>query len=586
MSGSSNLVKPRRQIGAAVRVEHEVAVADAAAGGEHIARLPADVIDRRAVFTAARRNVQCVRPEPLIHVDHDVEALGPRKIAFVFGIRLLEGHQQRAVLQPHVARDRRPARLFYPGPAPRREIVRSPPIEHLDQIRPGRVGVGVGPEVFTQPVAQAIGRDDHLELAHDDRRLLVDDRAVQAARLVEVVEPLADRVRALGAVDVVGGRVVRVEEPELVIDLREARVHDLRRHEVGEHLLHPDIVEPRHRHQVAEPHVRGLVRDQAGAAELLVLRRRGIEEQGRRVVEDGAGMLHAAELEGRHQQEVELLERIRDRGVLLEPGQRRGVQIEDRVAVASHLLRVRFAMEHPQLASTAFGGFHREPPRGEREQVGRDRTGFGKGPTDARSLRGPLLLGAVRDRLPAGRRIQRQLIARLQVRLVEAGERQTCARRHEQRVHELGIAIEREVARVERQRELVGAAPQRRGGKHDVLVTDRRRYGCALRAHVPDAGGRSGEVERQGPRRVRQLESQRDRAAHRRRDRVGNGDVQLVPEIADAAGAVLRQRQRDSCGRHVRRGVSIGHRLRLRAPTQRAGQHDACKQHQPCHGRR
>ena len=59
------------------------------------------------------------------------------------------------------------------------------------------------------------------ELAHDDRRLLVDDRAVERAGLAEVVEPLADRVRARRAVDLVGRRVVREQEAQIVIDLRE-----------------------------------------------------------------------------------------------------------------------------------------------------------------------------------------------------------------------------------------------------------------------------------------------------------------------------------------------------------------------------
>ena len=46
-----------------------------------------------------------------------------------------------------------------------------------------------------------------------------------------------------------------------MVHLGERRVDDLRRHEVGEDLFHPHVVEPLHRHQIAEPHVRGLVRD-------------------------------------------------------------------------------------------------------------------------------------------------------------------------------------------------------------------------------------------------------------------------------------------------------------------------------------
>ena len=89
-------------------------------------------------------------------------------------------------------------------------------------------------------------------------------------------------------------------------------------------------------------------------------------------------MLHAAELERRHEQEVELAERIGDAGVALEPLERGGVQIEDRVAVARDLRRVGFAVEHPERPAVALGGLDLEAAGGEREQVGRQRLGFGE----------------------------------------------------------------------------------------------------------------------------------------------------------------------------------------------------------------
>ena len=163
-----------------------------------------------------------------------------------------------------------------------------------------------------RPSRKFVGADQQLELPHDDRRLLINDRAVERSGFVQVGELLPNRIGAVGAVHVVGGRVVLKQEPQLVVHVRERRIHDLRRHEVGEDLLHPHVVEPLHRHQIAEPHVRGLVRNQAGAAEQLVLRRRLVEQQAAGVVEDRAGMLHAAELERRNQHEVELAERIGD----------------------------------------------------------------------------------------------------------------------------------------------------------------------------------------------------------------------------------------------------------------------------------
>ena len=180
------------------------------------------------------------------------------------------------------------------------------------------------------------------------------------------------------AIDFVGGRVVRQQEPQVVVHLRERRVHDLRGHEVGEHFLHPHVVEPAHGDQVAEPHVRGLVRDHRGAAEHLVLRRRLVEQQSRRVVEDLAGVLHAAELERGDRDEVELAERVGDGGVALEKLERARVQVENRVAVARHLGGVGLAMEHPEGAAVALGGLDLEIAGDERDQVGGQRLGFGE----------------------------------------------------------------------------------------------------------------------------------------------------------------------------------------------------------------
>ena len=96
-------------------------------------------------------------------------------------------------------------------------------------------------------------------------------------------------------------------------------------------------------------------------------------------------MLHAAELERRNGDEVELAERIRDRGVVLEPGERRGVQVEDGVAVARDLGRVGLAVEHPELAAVPLRRLDRKPAGHEREQIGRNRLGLGE--PHARPLR-------------------------------------------------------------------------------------------------------------------------------------------------------------------------------------------------------
>ena len=87
-------------------------------------------------------------------------------------------------------------------------------------------------------------------------------------------------------------------------------------------------------------------------------------------------MFHPAELERRHQQEVELAERIGNAGVLLEPRERRGVQIEDRVAVARDLLGVGLAVEHAERAAVALGGLDLELAGREGEEIRRERLRF------------------------------------------------------------------------------------------------------------------------------------------------------------------------------------------------------------------
>ena len=68
---------------------------------------------------------------------------------------------------------------------------------------------------------------------------------------------------------------------------------------------------------------------------------------------------------------------IGDAGVALEPGERRGVQVEHRVAIPGDLLRVGLAMEHAEDAAVPLGGLDLELPGGEREEVGRDRLRLG-----------------------------------------------------------------------------------------------------------------------------------------------------------------------------------------------------------------
>ncbi len=98
-------------------------------------------------------------------------------------------------------------------------------------------------------------------------------------------------------------------------------------------------------------------------------------------------MLHAAELERRDRDEVELAERVRNRGVALEKLERARVQIEDRLAIARHLGGVGFAMEHPERAAVALGGLDLEVAGDERHEIGRQRLRFRERHRDAIAAR-------------------------------------------------------------------------------------------------------------------------------------------------------------------------------------------------------
>src|SRR5690606_11410700 len=110
----------------------------------------------------------------------------------------LRVHRARAAAGPETGRNRWTSGLVDPGRAPGRKILGRPLVEERDEVRPGRIAEGVRLQVLAHAVAERVLAEQHLEVPHDDRRLLVDDRAVKAAGLVQVVERLSDGVGARG----------------------------------------------------------------------------------------------------------------------------------------------------------------------------------------------------------------------------------------------------------------------------------------------------------------------------------------------------------------------------------------------------
>ena len=93
-----------------------------------------------------------------------------------------------------------------------------------------------------------------------------------------VRELLVNRVRAGGAVHCVGGRVMRKQETQLVVNPWKGRIDDLRRHEIRENLFHPDVVEPLHRDEIAKPHMRCFMRNRCRTVQHLVFSRRFVQQ--------------------------------------------------------------------------------------------------------------------------------------------------------------------------------------------------------------------------------------------------------------------------------------------------------------------
>ena len=197
---------------------------------------------------------------------------------------------------------------------------------------------------------------------------------------------------------------------------------------------------------------------------------------------------------------------------------------------------------------SACGSLDREAAGRKREEIGRERFGFSKREVDLPVFLAPRRLGAVGDRLPAGRHLQPQRPARLQVGLIENRERQVSARRHEQRVEELRVAIERLVAGDEVDEDFVTAFQQGLRWQDDVIGNDRVRNRLG---RGPDAAHafRRREVERERPPGILQRERDRDASGNGCAGFGGDREMQVVAQVADTPRALFGEGQWDSRSR-------------------------------------
>ena len=84
---------------------------------------------------------------------------------------------------------------------------------------------------------------------------MVNDVAIEEARLVQIVQRLLDRVGATGAVSAHRQRVMSLDKRQVMVHVRELLTGDFVSHEVGIYLLGPHVIKPSHGHQVTKPHV-------------------------------------------------------------------------------------------------------------------------------------------------------------------------------------------------------------------------------------------------------------------------------------------------------------------------------------------
>ena len=346
-----------------------------------------------------------------------------------------------------VGGEARHAGFFHPVAAPRVDVETGLRTEGGNQVVPGGIAVGVSPKIGLQALSE--GFRTHLpgEHVHHDGRLVVDDVAVDEPGVLQIVERTPDRIGTDRAVLRISRRIVRLQVVQPVVDGREGRPDYLRSEPVGEYLLGPYVVEPFHRHIVAEPHMGGLVGDELCPVEQFVHGGRRTKENAPVVVERGSGMLHAAVLEIGQHDEIVFCKRIGDAGVFLH--KREGVedQPED-VGLLGQSGGIGLPVIHRDGPAAAFCEGALELSGHEREEIGAERLGL-------READGLAVVGFRRLLLDIGighgrpivRNGQRQRVPGLEVRLVEAGKERARAVGNQQRVEEIVSPVERPVSR-------------------------------------------------------------------------------------------------------------------------------------------
>ena len=307
-------------------------------------------------------------------------------------------------------------------------------------------GVEGGEEVLQRRGAEGVGREvgvrtgEERVLAHVGDERLEDAGALRVGDAVEVElggldvrDVRDDRVRGGVLVLAVGPVLAAQGEADPSVVVRRRAGQGVAAHVVREGLLEPQVVPPRHRHEVAEPHVGHLVEDGGGAGFALgaggaIAVDVGVRER------DEARILHRAQVVLRHEDLVVLPPRV---GLVEDPVE----EVEALPGHAQDVLRVdvrgqRLPHVHAQRDRLACArdpvlpgerrvraGAHAREVRGDRqgggEPVQADRAVLRAGAGFPGGERGDGLRRRVVQDRPLRRGQDLEDVARLEVRLVE-----------------------------------------------------------------------------------------------------------------------------------------------------------------------
>ena len=165
-------------------------------------------------------------------------------------------------------------------------------------------------EIVAHPFSKRVRPQVLLQHPQHGGAFFIGEDVEHGPGVVRVSDGELDRAGTAQPVDV-QGRGARDAEARPALPFGLPVIHRHHFHEGGERLVEPQPVPPAHGYQVAEPHVRVLVRDDVGHA-LQFAARRGVfvDQQGRLAEGDRAQILHRTEREVGNRDQVQFVARI------------------------------------------------------------------------------------------------------------------------------------------------------------------------------------------------------------------------------------------------------------------------------------